>query len=440
MELSLEFRSLNEIESLVKSNAISPCTVLERLMERIHKLDTKLKSYTRLNLNSLEECAKRAKSSENVIPVSVKDLFDTKNIETNYGSTIYRDHFPSKDSSVVANIKKRNGIVIGKTVTHEFALGIISSPTKNPWDLRRIPGGSSGGSAAAVAAGLSVFATGTDTGGSIRIPAAMCGVTGFKPTYNLIPRGGIYPESWSLDHAGPITRYASDLTLELELMTRKNFIIKGRESKKFKVGVAWEMFEYCESSVKKVSLAALEKIKKELNIEYIHVKEECLRFKEMKHFHEIIDTSEIALIHRENYEKYPDSYLDSSIEQIEEGLRVKAVDYVNAKRSREKYMELLDSQFKTLDIIIIPTLQDVAPLTVHQKKREEVDDMSEIDFLSPLNYSGNPALTIPVGFSHELPVGMQIIGKNNSDLRCIEFASLVQDLTDWHKSIPQGFS
>ncbi len=141
----MEFRSLNEIEGLVKSNAISPCTVLERLMERIHKLDTKLKSYTRLNLNSLEECAERAKSSENVIPVSVKDLFDTKNIETNYGSTIYRDHFPSKDSSVVANIKRRNGIVIGKTVTHEFALGIISSPTKNPWDLRRIPGGSSGG-------------------------------------------------------------------------------------------------------------------------------------------------------------------------------------------------------------------------------------------------------------------------------------------------------
>ena len=440
MEIPLEFRSLNEIAGLIKSKEISPCYILERLIERIEKLDTKVQSYARLNSNALEECRKIEKLSEYVIPVSVKDLFDTKNIETNYGSMIYRGNIPGKDATVVKNIRKKGGIIIGKTVTHEFALGITSSPTKNPWDLRRIPGGSSGGSAAAGAAGMSVFATGTDTGGSIRIPAAMCGVTGLKPTYELISRSGIFPESWSLDHAGPITRYAGDLILELEFMTGKIYPSKREETENLKVGVAWELFDYCEPGVRKASLAALEKIRGELNIEYTGVREENLKFKEMKRLHEIIDTCEIALIHRENYAKYPDSYLKSSIEQIEEGLSFKAVEYINAKRSRKKYRELLDAKFRNLDVILIPTLKDVAPIIDNKKNTSEHDNNSEIDFLSPLNYSGNPAISIPVGFSKELPVGMQVIGRNNSDLKCIEFASLVQDRTDWHKTIPPGFS
>lgn len=306
--------------------------------------------------------------------------------------------------------------------------------------MNRIPGGSSGGSAAAVAAGLSVFATGTDTGGSIRIPAAMCGVTGFKPTHNLLPITGIYPESWSLDHAGPITRYASDLAMELDFMSGKENFRSQKKDKKFRVGVAWELFDYCEAGVRKTSLAAIDNIQSRLNLEYISIEQQDLRFEEMNHFHKIIDTSEIAFIHRVNYEKFPTSYLESSKEQIEEGQSNKATEYLNAKGIRKKYSREFDSNFKNSDVILIPTLHNVAPFANNKENKEEHTSDNEMDFLSPLNYSGNPALNIPIGFSHELPVGMQIVSRNHYDYNCVEFASLVQNVTEWHKAIPPGFS
>ncbi len=441
MEMAAEFLPLPQIIKMVRKKELSPCSLLERLLMKIDEFDPEINSYARINENALKECAIKKKQFEFPVPVSVKDLFNTRGIETNYGSEIFAKNFPEKDAVSIKNIKRNGGIIVGKTVTHEFALGITSQPTKNPWDLKRIPGGSSGGSAAAVSAGLAVFATGSDTGGSIRIPAAMCGVTGFKPTYSLIPKSGIFPESWSLDHAGAITRYAGDLKLELEMMIGKPIPEVKKEHGKFRVGVAWDLFNKCWGGVKDISSKALDRIQSELNLDYADIEPENLLFEEMQYFHEIIDTTEIAATHRANYEKYPWKYLDSSKRQIEHGLNNRAVEYVEAKRKRQKLKLLFDSNFSSLDVVIIPVLQEPAPPIVAERdNNEKGEEVPYVDFLSPLNYSGNPAMSIPIGLSEGLPVGLQIVGKNHSDSVCIDFATLVQDHTEWHKLIPPRYA
>ena len=435
----LVFKQLSEIINSSGNDDTSPCDIIVELNHRIERIDPEVQSYVRLNTHSEEECLQRKTEQRLMFPVSIKDLIDTEGIETNYGSPIFKGNIPRRDAKLVSNLKSNGGIIVGKTVTHEFALGIESRPTKNPWDLNRIPGGSSGGSAAAVSAGLSIFAIGTDTGGSIRIPAAMCGVTGFKPTYDLVSRRGIFPESWSLDHVGPITRYAKDLKMELKFMTGKKLNQPLKLNRKLKVGVAWDLFDQCAVGVKNSSLAALEKIHGVLDIDFIEVNKEDLMFEDMGHYQEIIDTSEIACVHKDIYKNHPDKYMKSSIEQIEEGHKVHALEYLEAQRNRKKLKFKFNHNFKNLDLILTPALPDIAP----QKNDIEVGSTKSSKrftvFLAPLNYSGNPSLVIPIGLSMGLPVGIQIIANSYFDHLCIDFASDIQEQTNWHKLIPDRY-
>lgn len=433
------FQSLSEIYGIERGIENSDYDLINSLRTRIERLDPEINSYVRLNAKAEKESLRLATRNVFSIPVSVKDLIDTKGLETNYGSPIYAGHVPTRDATLVRNIKKSGGIILGKTVTHEFALGIESRPTKNPWNLNRIPGGSSGGSAAAVAAGLSVFAIGTDTGGSIRIPAAMCGVTGFKPTYDTVPRGGIFPEAWSLDHAGPITRYAKDLKKELGLMAGGDLDRNLKTPEKPKVGIAWELFDLCDEWVKNVSLSALEKIHNLMDIDFIDVDPSSLMFEEMRNYQGIIDTCEIATIHKDLFKYYPEKYLHSSVEQILEGQKFSAVEYLEAKRNKAKFKNKFDFNFKKLDLIITPALPKVAPsINDVVEGGNEFSEQFTI-FLSPLNYSGNPAIVIPAGLSQEMPVGIQIIAKSHFDSICINFSSNIQEVTEWHKLIPPKF-
>ncbi len=439
MHPTFVFKSLSEIWEIERKGEGLAYDLVQELISRIEWIDPEIRSYVRLNPNVEKECLQAFGRHTFLIPVSVKDLIDTKGIETNYGSPIFEGNIPSRDATLVRNLKKNGKIILGKTVTHEFALGIESRPTKNPWDLNRIPGGSSGGSAAAVAAGLSVFAIGTDTGGSIRIPAAMCGVTGFKPTYDLVPRNGIFPEAWSLDHAGPITRYAKDLKTELELMVGRKLNQPSKTNKNLKVGVAWELFDLCENGVKDVSLYALQKIHDVLDIDFIDVEPGALMFEDMGHYQEIIDTCEIAIIHKDLFKKHPEKYMRSSVEQIEKGQEVRAVEYLEAKRKKVKFKYKFNFNFQKLDIIITPALPNVAPLITDTVKGGNEFSKQFTLFLSPLNYSGNPAVVIPVGLCREMPVAIQIIAKSHLDNICIDFSSSIQEATAWHKLIPAKF-
>ncbi len=221
--------SIVELAPLLRERKLSPVELTRTLLERSEQLNPRLNAYIRL-LPDQALAAARAAEAEiaqgtyrgalHGIPVGIKDLFDVADVPTTFGTSIMRDNTPSQDATVTARLKAAGAIVVGKQNLHEFAFGTTSEnphygPVHNPWRLDRHPGGSSGGTASAIAGGLTPAAMGSDTGGSIRIPAAMCGTVGIKPTYGRVSRAGALPLSWSLDHAGPLGRY--DLRLRLRV-------------------------------------------------------------------------------------------------------------------------------------------------------------------------------------------------------------------------------
>ena len=436
MELPYEFLPISELINLHERGRLKNRDFLSKILEKIDSVQGTSHPFVRLNPNLQAEFDELDRSKNFIVPFSVKDLFDTEGIETNYGSEIFKGNVPGRDARAVSRIRKKGCILLGKTVTHEFALGIVSAPSRNPWDLSRIPGGSSGGSAVAVAEGVSPFSLGSDTGGSVRIPAAMCGVTGLKPTNGLIPKEGVFPESFALDCVGLITRYASDLKYELEMAAGLGKLKNNKlKEKRYRVAVAWEMFENTNNSVNGLSRKSIERIENELGYSFDGISPDRLMFKEMLREHEIIDCSEIAYVHRELYSKNPGMYLKSSVSQIREGNGIRANDYIGAIQKRRKYARLFDELFTSYDIILTPALPDTAP-TVKEMSSDPGNLPRFDQFLAPINYSGNPALTIPIGFSRGLPVGMQIISRNLHDLVAVDFASGIQSVTGWHTLHP----
>src|SRR5208337_3864838 len=218
--------SLARVCRLIHHLDISPADLVEKILERIYEFDEDLHTYITLNSNIRNEAQKltselktgKTRGPLHGIPVSVKDLIDTGGIRTTYGSWLYANYVPRQDSAVVSSVKAKGALIIGKTNCDEFGLGIVTPSTRNPWDKTRIAGGSSGGSAAALAADLAIFALGTDTGGSIRIPASFCGVTGLKPTYGLISKRGVMPLGWTMDHMGPIAKTVRDCAVAFHAM------------------------------------------------------------------------------------------------------------------------------------------------------------------------------------------------------------------------------
>ena len=215
------------LSRLIKSKEISPVEVTEASLERIAKLDGTLKAFVTVTESQAIEAAKDAEKSimagkyvgpYHGIPIGLKDLYYTKGIPTTASSKVLADFIPSYDATVVAKLKAAGAVILGKTNTHEFAYGYISAPTVNAWDTQRIPGGSSGGSGCAIAASMCLAATGTDTGGSIRVPSAMNGVVGLKPTFGRVSKYGVIVLAWSIDHAGPITKTVEDAALMMNII------------------------------------------------------------------------------------------------------------------------------------------------------------------------------------------------------------------------------
>lgn len=221
------FLTVKEGSKRVASRDLSPVRLTKAVLDRIDHLDRQTKAYVTVFRASAVEAAQEAaqciKESGPIgplhgIPVALKDIYDIKDLPTLCGSRVREGHTATADSEVARRLREAGAIIIGKTVTHEFAYGVVSPPTRNPWDLGRIPGGSSGGSGAAVAADLCLAAMGSDTGGSIRIPAALNGIVGIKPTFGRVSKRGVVPGSWSLDHVGPLTKTVADAALLLQAL------------------------------------------------------------------------------------------------------------------------------------------------------------------------------------------------------------------------------
>jgi len=454
--------TLREIAIGIRDHRITPTELVTTLLDQIRRTDGKLKAYVTV---CAEDALEQAEAAElelqsghdlgplHGIPVSIKDNFETKGIRTTCGSKLLKNYIPARDCTVVNRLKQSGAIMLGKTNTHEFALGVITPPTRNPWSTDRIPGGSSGGSAVAVAVASAAVATGSDTAGSIRIPSSFCGAVGLKPTYGLVSRAGVIPECWSLDHIGPIARRVDDAALLLSVMagydvqdpnsSEKNVpsYLKelGGELQGMTIGIPKNhFFDRCDEEVEKAVFSAVDLLAtlgcKIVEFDFPHVTEvfaACTA----------IDLCESSTYHERNLAERADEFSPDVRAYLDQGFFIPATYYINALRMRAMIFQEVVGLFKRFDVIITPTEPIVAPLVETGRvsfdgSEENVTD-AMVRYTYPFNLMGLPALSIPCGFSKgRLPIGLQIIGKPFCEATVLKLGNAYEQATTWHSYEP----
>ncbi|NPA51901.1 MAG: Asp-tRNA(Asn)/Glu-tRNA(Gln) amidotransferase subunit GatA [Aquificae bacterium] len=483
--MNLLEKSLVELSTLIKNKEIKPSQVVETFVERTEKFDTKIRAYvTHLLEQALEEAKEKDEKLsklENIpdlfgIPIAVKDNISTKGIRTTCSSKMLENYLPPYDATVVEKLKQADYILIGKTNLDEFAMGSSTEnsaffTTKNPWDLERVPGGSSGGSAASVAAGLVPAALGSDTGGSIRQPAALCGIVGLKPTYGRVSRYGLVAFASSLDQIGPMTRYVEDSALLLNIIsgydkrdsTSENIEVPDfleeikKDIKGLKVGIPKEFFtKDLDSSIKEKVFDGIKLLEKEgISVEEISLPNAVYAIEA----YYIIAPSE-ASSNLARYDGVRYGYRAKEYKDLDEmysktrdegfGAEVKRrimlgtyslssgyydAYYLKAQKVRTLIYRDFMSAFKDVDAIITPTTPDTA-FKIGEKSSNPIQMYLSDIFTVSINLATLPGISIPCGFKDGLPVGMQIIGKPFDESTILRLAYRYQQLTDFHKQIP----
>jgi aspartyl-tRNA(Asn)/glutamyl-tRNA(Gln) amidotransferase subunit A len=460
--LDLTKQTVGSLSRLIKRKEVSPVEVTKASLERIEKLDGTLKAFVTVMEPQAIQVAKDAEKAimagkylgpYHGIPVGVKDLYYTKGVRTTASSKVLADFIPDYDATMVVRLKAAGAVIIGKTNTHEFAYGYITTPTRNPWDTQRIPGGSSGGSGSAVAASMCVAATGTDTGGSIRVPAAMNGIVGLKPTFGRVSKYGVIVLSWSLDHAGPLTKTVEDAALMMNIVagfdpqdaTSVNVpvpdytkALKGGISK-VRLGIPKENFlEPLDSDVSAAFNKAVEVLKglgatiQEVSLPYVGLSSLAAVY---------ILVSEASAYHERWFKTKANLYTPEVSGYIKLGNLMVAAHYIKAQRIRSLICKDFDLALKKVDALITPTLPITAPkvgenvVTVGTAKAP-INDVCGRN-MYPLSMSGLPAISLPCGFSQGgLPIGLQIIGRPFDESGIIRIANNYEKNTDWHLRRP----
>ncbi len=443
-DTDLAFASIEEIGKLFRKRKVSPVELTKLMLARIEKLNPKLNAYLTV---AAERALVQARKAERElfaprgrkgqrdrgplhgVPLSLKDNIYTEGIRTTAGSKILKDFIPQHDAKVVVLLKEAGAILLGKTNMHEFAYGVTSNnphfgPARNPWDLSRIPGGSSGGSAAAVAAGLCYGSIGTDTGGSIRVPAALCGIVGLKPTFGRVPVDDVIPLSPRLDCVGPLARTTADAATLLDPIfvrgrneSRLSNAAKSSSRRQVRLGLPREFFfkilspevEYAFDEALRV-FRKLGANLKEVSIPLLHETEDAgnqIAWAEATHYHQQAGC----------FPARAADYGEDVRTLLELGAKVPATAYLQAMELRDTFIEHFHAAMAdaNLDALIVPTTPIVAPLI-----GEETTPISGVNHPTralllrlnrPANLGGLPAISIPCGFSPEgLPVGLQLIG------------------------------
>lgn len=446
---SVCFADLWDLADQIGKGELSPVEVVEAHLQRIEALNPKLFAFLEVTADLARREAKTAEAEIAAgrhrgplhgVPYGAKDIFDTAGIRTTHGSSFFRDRVPAADAESVARLKRAGAVLLGKCHTHEFAAAATTinphyGTTRNPWNLERIAGGSSGGSAAAVAAGLCPAALGSDTGGSIRTPAAFCGVVGLKPTHGRVSLAGVCPNVLSFDHVGPITRTARDAALVLQAiagydphdpMSRdvplQNF------SARFGAGICGARIALCpdftgHAEVDHEVSAAFERAVGTLRELGAWV--ETVPF---PHYDRIERTmtavrgAEFAEFHRPFYTKNPDGYGADVRARVESALQVQLDDYVRALRERELLRREVEELFRRVDAIVLPsapaTAAPIATLMARVNGKDVACPWLHRPFLTPHNLTGCPAVSVPMGFSADrLPLSLQIVGRRGARRR-----------------------
>ncbi|MCC3358290.1 amidase [Bacillus sp. REN16] len=436
---NLAYLSATELAPLLKSKQLSPVELTKKLLNRIDKIDPTIRSYiTPLHDLALAQAKKAEKDIMqghykgplHGIPIGIKDNFYTKGIRTTAGSTLFKDFVPNKSATAVDKLLAAGVIMLGKLNMHELALGssgtnLTFGTTRNPWDLRYMPGGSSGGSSAALAAGLATLATGTDTFGSIRLPAAMCGVYGLKPTYGLVSTYGVFPSAWSLDHAGPMARSVSDLAFMLNGMagydpndpTSLNTPIPNyttdltKGMRGIKIGIPMYYLRGLDSDVEKLFTNALSVLNR-LGAEIIEINIPELTMSTFAGYS--IVGSEASAFHYEWLKTRPTNYAADNRIFLLSGTLTNAPKYVKAQQSRRKMVEAFHNSFNRVDLLLGPTIPFTTPaFTQNWVEQNLAVIRRSLPFTVPATLTGVPTLSVPMGLDRSgLPIGMQFFGNH----------------------------
>ncbi|MCM3088498.1 amidase [Bhargavaea ginsengi] len=435
----------------IREREKSPMELVNETLETIWKKNSELNAYiTVCEEEAVREAEQLTRQWEagtlrgplHGIPIAVKDLVYTKGIRTTMGSMIHSDFIPDEDATVIEKLKDAGAVIIGKTNTHEFAYGPTGDvshfgPVRNPYDSSKISGGSSSGSAAAVASGMALAGIGTDTGGSVRIPASACNLVGMKPTFGRISKHNIFPLAYTLDHPGPITAEVEENAVLLNILSGPDpadrysllesppdFTGELRDGVEGKViGLPSHYFRLLDPEIRAATEKAARKFER-LGARVIEV--DIPVMSEINDAQIVTIQCEAAAIHRETMENCPGDYAPEVLARLEASIRRPGWEYVRAQQERPRLIEAFNEVFSKADVLLTPTLP-ILPTPIGERKT--IVDGKEIDVIpallsltSPTNFTGNPSLSIPAGFSRNgLPIGIQLIGNHGNESQLYRF-------------------
>lgn len=458
MSDEIAYATIAELGARYRKRELSPVEVTQALLARIEKLDPVLHAFVTLTADraladarAAEEALRRGDERPLLgIPVAHKDIYLTRGIRTTGGSALLADWIPEDEATCVERWRAAGTVLLGKLITHEFAFGIQFpghrfTPARNPWNLDHIPGGSSSGSGAALAAGLVVGATGSDTGGSIRGPAAFCGIVGLKPTYGRVSRAGVLALSWTLDHTGPMARTVEDCAHLLQAMAGHDAADPAssrapvedylaplrRDIRGVKIGVPRNYFvEGIDPEVARAFEEALETLRR-LGAEVRDVQIPSLH---ATHSFLLILMAEAYAYHEGDIRAHPELYGDVLRERILAGALVTASEYMQAQRIRVQICRETAEVLGSVDVLATPTT--MKPATPFAQAHDP-----ELGFprsnMPPFNLTGSPTLALPCGFSSSgLPLSLQLAGRPFEEGTVLRVGHAYERATTWHSRRP----
>lgn len=456
----LPLLELAEASQAVQKKEVSPVDLTQACLKEISHRDPELKAFITVTAESALAEARKAeaeitrgewKGPLHGIPLAVKDLAETAGIKTTAASAVLKDYVPTADAEVIRRLKAAGAVLLGKLNLHEFAYGgsgIIGhfGVARNPWNTAHITGGSSSGSAAAVASGLCYGAIGTDTAGSIRLPAAFCGITGHKPTYGLVSTRGVIALSWSFDHVGPMARTAADAALMLQAIAHYDaedincqkfppvYYPSAIEEpvKSLRLAVARDFWKDADSEVALAVDAAIKELAKlTAGIQEIDLSTEVER---------TIVASESFAYHQKYLPQHEAEYHPETLKRIRNGANITAAQHIHAHRELLHQRRQILHLFEKIDLILTPTTPVLAPSIAELEAAPDQLRSKELLMLRntrPFNVYGLPTVSLNCGFSKSgLPIGLQISGAPGADGVVLALAHAYQKQTDWHKKKP----
>lgn len=458
----LHYLTIAEASGLLHSRALSSSELTGHMLSRIEAVNPKIDAYLTVTAERAMDDAKASDAAfakgESTgplcgIPIALKDIYDTGGIRTTSGSRLHADSVPAADSVTAAKLRAAGTVLLGKLQTHEFAFGgpswdIVAPPARNPWNTDHFTGGSSSGSGAAMAAGLALGTLGTDTAGSIRMPAFNCGITGVKPTYGLVSRRGVSPLGFSLDHCGPMTWTSRDAALMLQALAGYDAQDPGSakvaipdyaaamtgDIRGLKIGLIEHFYDgddHADATVKQAMRDAGAVLTE------LGARVERVQLSPLQDFHAcnmIIMMGEAMAIHEPHLRATPEKYGEIFRDRMMLGSVLTAQDYVQATRLRRVLTAELQVQFETYDVLLTaggwgpaPPIDQMMPLFVFERPL----------LTSPFNVTGSPVAAVCNGFSTEgLPVGMQIIGRPFDEATVLQVADAFETATPWRDRRP----